>query len=187
MALDTLIQRIAEDAEKERAEILARAESEAAALIEQEREAGMREAEKIRERGEKEKARLREKIIAAAKREARMLITNAKEESIALCMDAIREKLRSLPGKEYRKIVEERIRRAADTTEGMYMIATRKEDREIAKKLGIDVKGERDGIGGVILRSADGSMEIDLTFDFMLENERDTIRRMIARTLLEKP
>ena len=66
------------------------------------------------------------------------------------------------------------------------MIATRKEDRSIAQKLGIEVKGEREGIGGVILKSADGRMEIDLTFDFMLESERDTIRRMIARKLLEQ-
>lgn len=186
MALDTLIQRIAEEAEKEKAEILARAESEAAAIISQAKAEGRQEAEKIRERGEKERARLREKILAAARREARMHITNAKEESIALCMEAIKDKMRALTGGEYQKIVEERIAQALDTTEGMYMIATRKEDRSIAQKLGIEVKGEREGIGGVILKSADGRMEIDLTFDFMLESERDTIRRMIARKLLEQ-
>ena len=183
MALENLLQKIKEEAKEEIDEIIGRAEKEAAEIIEETKEKGKKEAEKIKTQGEKEAKRVKEKILAAARRKARMEITNAKEELIQLCMEAIKEKLSKLDSKKYQKIVESMIKDAMKELKDFYIIATRKEDKKIAEKLGIEVKGEKKGIGGVIIKTKDGSKEMDLTFDFLLERKEEEIRIMIAKKL----
>ena len=42
------------------------------------------------------------------------------------------------------------------------------------------------GIGGIIAKSKDGSKEMDLTFDSMLERKEEEIRIAIAKKLFEE-
>ncbi|HHO57443.1 MAG TPA: hypothetical protein ENJ70_02700 [Thermoplasmatales archaeon] len=185
MAIEKLLARIEEDARKEIDEIIKAAEGEAKRIIEGAREEGKKEAEKITKKGKKEAERARDRIISAAKREARMMITNAKEEVIQQCLEIIREKMASLPSKEYKKIVEDMVKDAIKEGGDYVLFYSRKEDKKIAEKLNIDVEGKIDAIGGVVLKAKDGSKEIDLTFDFLLERKKEEIRIMIAEKLFE--
>jgi len=185
MAIEKLLARIEEDARKEIDEIIKAAEGEAKRIIEGAREEGKKEAEKITKKGKKEAERARDRIISAAKREARMMITNAKEEVIQQCLEIIREKMASMPSKEYKKIVEDMVKDAIEEGGDYVLFYSRKEDKKIAEKLNIDVGGEIDAIGGVVLKAKDGSKEIDLTFDFLLERKKEEIRIMIAEKLFE--
>jgi len=183
MALENLIGRINEEAEKELEEIIGKAQREAEAIVKKEKEKGEMEAEKIRARGKRDAERAREKIFALYNRKARMEIANAKEEIIERCFEKIRNKLGSMDGKEYEKVME---KMAKETVKGMkefYIIGTRKEDKKIADKLNAEIKEMRKGIGGIIIKTEDGSKEIDLTFDFLLERKREEIRIKIAREL----
>ena len=183
MAIEQLIQTIREEAEKEVKEIIDSAEKEAKKIIEEAKKAGKKEAEKIKAQGEKEAKRTREKIIAAARRKARMEITNAKEEIIRLCIEEIRKRLQNLESKKYQKIVEGMIKDAMKEMRDFYIVATREEDEKIAEKLGIEVRGKEKGIGGVIIKTKDGSKEMDLTFDFLLDRKGEEIRIMIAKKI----
>ncbi len=183
MALEKLIQKIKEEAEKEIKEIIQKAEEEAREVIEKEKEKGRKEAEKIRTRGEKEAERQKEKILASARRKAKAYIIQAKEEIIQKCFDEMVNILREMDGKTYEQFMEKEIKEAMKEIEDGYIISTRKEDEKIAKKLGLEVKGKTEGIGGVILKSKDGKKEIDLTFDFMLERKKEEIRIKIAEKL----
>ncbi|KAA0015061.1 hypothetical protein B6U81_02415 [Thermoplasmatales archaeon ex4484_30] len=183
MALEELIHRIKEEAEKEIEEIIQRAEEEAKRIIEEEKEKGRKEAEKIEKQGKKEAERLKEKILASARRKAKAYIIQAKEEIINECFNEIANKLRKMDGKSYEKFMEKKLKEAIKEIEDGYIVSTRKEDEKIAKKLGLEVKGKTEGIGGVILKSRDGRKEMDLTFDFMLEKEREEIRIKIAEKL----
>ena len=185
MAIEKLLARIEEDARKEIDEIIKAAEGEAKRIIEGAREEGKKEAEKITKKGKKEAERARDRIISAANREARMMITNAKEEVIQQCLEIIREKMASMPSKEYKKIVEDMVKDAIEEGGDYVLFYSRKEDKKIAEKLNIDVEGEIDAIGGVVLKAKDGSKEIDLTFDFLLERKKEEIRIMIAEKLFE--
>jgi len=115
-----------------------------------------------------------------------MEITNAKEEIIQKCMEEIRKKLQEMGGKKYRKIVEELIKRAKREMKDFYIVATREEDKKIAEKMGVEVKTMKKGIGGIIAKSKDGSKEMDLTFDSMLERKEEEIRIAIAKKLFEE-
>ena len=146
-------------------------------------EEARKEAEKIEKQGKKEAERLKEKILASARRKAKAYIIQAKEEIINECFNEIANKLRKMDGKSYEKFMEKKLKEAIKEIEDGYIVSTRKEDEKIAKKLGLEVKGKTEGIGGVILKSRDGRKEMDLTFDFMLEKEREEIRIKIAEKL----
>ncbi|MCD6330814.1 MAG: V-type ATP synthase subunit E, partial [Thermoplasmata archaeon] len=99
------------------------------------------------------------------------------------CYEKVKEKLKKLDSKEYKKIIEKELKKALKEIKEGYVMISRKEDEEIAKKYSLEVKGKIDCLGGMILKSKDGSKEIDLTFDFLLERKKDEIRIEIARNL----
>ena len=101
-------------------------------------------------------------------------------------MHKIKNKLGELESKKYQKIVEKMLKDAMKELKNFYIIATREEDKKIAKKLDVEVIGERKGIGGIIIKTRDGSKEMDLTFDFMLERKKEEIRIMIAKKLFRE-
>ncbi|MEM2509188.1 MAG: V-type ATP synthase subunit E family protein [Candidatus Thermoplasmatota archaeon] len=98
-------------------------------------------------------------------------------------MEKIVEKLKMLDGKKYSNFVEKNLTLAMKEIKDGYILFTRDEDIKIAKKFGIEAKEKIDGIGGVILKSRDGKKEIDLTFDFLIEKNREDIRINIAKKI----
>ncbi|MEM1513871.1 MAG: V-type ATP synthase subunit E [Candidatus Thermoplasmatota archaeon] len=183
MTLEKLMQRIKEEADREIEEIIARAEEEAKKIIEEEKKKGMEEAEKISLHAKKEAEKISEKILSNARRKAKLYETNVKEEIIQECMEKIVEKLKMLDGKKYSNFVEKNLTLAMKEIKDGYILFTRDEDIKIAKKFGIEAKEKIDGIGGVILKSRDGKKEIDLTFDFLIEKNREDIRINIAKKI----
>ncbi|MEM2935055.1 MAG: V-type ATP synthase subunit E [Candidatus Thermoplasmatota archaeon] len=183
MTLEKLMQRIKEEADREIGEIIARAEEEAKKIIEEEEKKGMEEAEKIKANAIKEAEKIKEKILSNARRKARVHETSAKEEVINECMKKVVEKLKKMDGKKYSNFVEKNLEIALKEIKDGYILFTRDEDVKIAKKFGIETKEKIDGIGGVILRSKDGKKEIDLTFNFLIEKNREEMRIKIAKKL----
>lgn len=183
MALDTLIQRIKDDANREVSTIIEQAETEAADILKRSNEQSLEIVTTSHEKAERNRLREHERILAAARREARMYTTNAKEDLIAQCMNEIRNRLQNLSGKDYRIYVHSLLKEASPFLHGLNLVGTRKEDRAIAEQHGLDFKGTCPGIGGVRLRSDDHAVEIDLTFDFLLEQKKEELRILIARHL----
>jgi vacuolar-type H+-ATPase subunit E/Vma4 len=183
MTLEKLMERIREEADREIEEIIARAEEEAKKIIEEEKKRGIEEAEKIETHAVKEAEKIKERILSNARRKARVNETGAKEEMINECMKKVVEKLKKMDGKKYSNFVEKNLEVATKEIKDGYILFTRDEDIKIAKKFGIDAKEKINGIGGVILRSKDGKKEIDLTFDFLIEKNREEMRIKIAKKL----
>ena len=183
MTLEKLLERIKEEADREIDEIISTAEREAEKIIEEEKNRAMEEVKKIEDDTEKEKEKIKEKILSSARRKARIQITNAKEEIIQECLQKIVEKLKKLDGKRYEKFVEKKIELAMKEIRDGYILFTRDEDIKIAKKMGIEAREKINGIGGVIFRSNDGKKEMDLTFDFLIEKNKEDLRIKIAKKL----
>ncbi len=183
MTLEKLMQRIKEEANKEIEEIVLHAEEEGKRIIEEERKKGKEEAKRIEENAIKEIEKEREKILANARRMAKMHIINAKEEIIQECIKEIVDKLKNLDGAKYKNFVKKNIENAMEEIKEGYILFTKDGDLKIAKKIGIEARERIKGIGGVIVRSKDGKKEIDLTFDFLIEKNRENIRIKIAKKL----
>ena len=168
MAIEDLIQEIKSNAKAEVESIIKKANEE---------------AEEIIKKAEKEAKTTKGRILAMARRNANKYIIEAKEKLINECIEEIKKELKKLPSRQYKKFIEKILKEAIKEMKDGYILASRKEDEEIAKKMGIEVKGKIDAIGGVIIKSKDGSKEINSTFDALLERRRDEIRIKIAEKL----
>ena len=168
MAIKDLIQEIKSNAKAEVESIIKKANEE---------------AEEIIKKAEKEAKTTKGRILAMARRNANKYIIEAKEKLINECIEEIKKELKKLPSRQYKKFIEKILKEAIKEMKDGYILASRKEDEEIAKKMGIEVKGKIDAIGGVIIKSKDGSKEINSTFDALLERRRDEIRIKIAEKL----
>lgn len=185
MALDILIQRISDEANREASAIVKQAEAEAADILKQSKEQTTEMITSIHQKGEKNRLRVQERILAAARREARMCLTNAKEEIITECVEAVKNRLKHLPTKDYKKYVNSMLKNATTNLQDMYLIGTRKEDSAIAEQHNLDYKGTQPGIGGVRLISNDNAIEVDLTFASLLKQKKNELRILISRNLFE--
>ena len=183
MALEKLIQRIESDAENEANDIIEKARKEAEEIISEAKKKAKKEAKEIESRGEKEAARLREKMLASARRKAREMEIRAKEEVIQECIEKAKEKLKKLKGKKYEAAVKKFIEEGKKTLGDCVVVPSRGQDKKIAEKMGIKVEGKVDSIGGVILKSKDGSREIDNTFESIMERKLGELRIAIANEL----
>ena len=168
MAIKDLIQEIKSNAKAEVESIIKKANEE---------------AEEIIKKAEKEAKTTKGRILAMARRNANKYIIETKEKLINECIEEIKKELKKLPSRQYKKFIEKILKDAIKEMKDGYILASRKEDEEIAKKMGIEVKGKIDAIGGVIIKSKDGSKEINSTFDALLERRRDEIRIKIAEKL----
>ncbi len=183
MAIQDLIQEIKNQADKEIDEIINEAKEEAKKIINEARNKAKEEAKKIEANGQKQASIVKGKILAMARRKANKHIIEAKEMVIQECIDEAKKELKNLKGKKYENFVEKSIKEAMNELKDCYILASRKDDEKIAKKIGIEARGKINAIGGVIIKSKDGSKEIDATFDFLLEKKKEEIRIKIAEKL----
>ena len=111
-------------------------------------------------------------------------IMNAREEVIELCFSKAHHELSVLKGKNYEKIVKNLIMDGLKKLGGKGSIITsRAADKTIAKELGLSVVGRVEKTGGVIIKSTNGKVTLDYTFDGILEREKGKIRRKVGKIL----
>ena len=63
------------------------------------------------------------------------------------------------------------------------VIITRDIDKQIAKDLHLEVTGNVEASGGIMLKSGDGRITLDHTFDGILKREKDQIRIKVGKLL----
>jgi len=159
------------------------ARKEAEEIISEAKKKAEKEAKEIEAKGEKEAVRLKEKTLASARRKAREMEMRAKEEVIQKCIEEAKEKLKKLKGKRYEAAVKKFIEEGKRSLGECVVVPSREQDRKIAEKMGIKVEGKVDSIGGVIIKSKDGSREIDDTFESIMERKIGELRIAIANEL----
>ena len=185
MALEKLLQRIESDAEKETNDIIEKARKEAEEIIREAKKKARKEAAEAEARGRKDAERLKEKMLASARRKAREMEIQAKEEAIQECLEKAKEELGKLKGKKYEAVVKKFIEEGRKALGDCIVVPSREQDRKIAEKMGIETEGNVKSIGGVIIRSRDGSREIDSTFESIMERKLGELRILIANELFQ--
>lgn len=186
MSLEQLISQIEEDADKKAAEIIEKARKEAEEIIASAKKEAKKKAEEIKREGEKAVERVREKILAATRRETRALKIQSKEKVIQECFENARECLKKMKGKEYERIVSHLMEEGKKTLGGCIVIPSRNEDKKIASRLGLETQGSTTASGGIIMKSKDGSKELNYTFDALLEMHKEKLRIVIAGVLFKE-
>ncbi len=186
MSLESLIERIEHDASHQAEQIIAEAEQRADQIIREAREQAEKEAEDIRMQGEKQATRVRDKTLAVARRKAREARRQAKEQVMQDCLREIRRHLAEVNGDAYETHVRRSIQQGKKRFGDCTVLVSRDTDKDIAASLDVPVEGNIDSIGGVVIQSADGSRQLDETFESIMERRMGDIRILMAEHLFEE-
>lgn len=184
MSAEKIIQKIKSDAEAQAKEVLMQAEKEASSLLEQAKADAKLKADQILEDGKAKAENEKKILLSQANQELKRKTLEAKEEVIAQCFSMAKEELKGLSGPRYKKIVKKLIEEGVYPIDGKAIVlVTRPEDKEVAKSLGIEVAGQTEGLGGVIVKSKDGRVTVDNTFDGILKRKYYEIRVEVGKLL----
>ena len=193
---------ILREAEEKAAGVIREAERERAMLLDSARmsakEEGEREVEEALARGRQ----VYEELMAKGRVEAKKEVLQKKEELIAGVFKSAEEKLRAhVRSKQYEKDL---LRIAVDACgklgSGGAIIRANQRDLELLKRFAGEMERELSGggktvrisfgepiqtIGGVVVSSPDGKVEIDETFEGRIRREFEVLRVKVAKVLFE--
>lgn len=196
---EKIIHKIGEDTEAKAKAIINEAEGKARAIISE----AERKTAEIRSgivgRGEREAEQERQRILANAKLRERKAKLDAKEEVIKEAFTLAEEKLKgATSGKEYQAVLKSFLQEAVASLEGGSLVVLgRKEDARvlgeilpaIAKESGANLKLSAETVntsGGVIVKTEDGRVEVNNTFETRLARLRDDLRPAVSKILFEE-
>jgi len=184
MTAEKILEQIKKDSEKEINQILKEAEKQTASIIDIARKEAEVESEKILSRGKNQSENIKKILVSKASQDAKRGAMKAREKIIEECFTKAYQKLSEISGKEYKKIVTNLTEKGLKKLSGNCLaIVSKDEDKEIAKNLGLKVIGSVDASGGIILKSDDGQITLDNTFDGILERKKDRIRIKVGKLL----
>lgn len=208
MSLDGVQKIIAEidkSSEKQVSEVLSESKQKADAVLNDARKKAEAEAGAIISRGEQESRRESQRILAEARIKARREKVKAQEEVVNLAFKSARESMQKMAegkGADYTKVLEELIKESvlSSSAEALEVLFDSRDKglvsddslNKIAQEAGSELEmtitlsasaEELSCLGGVVVRSADGKVRIDNTFEARIDRFRDNIRTLVAKEL----
>jgi len=169
MGLDRVVKDISDKAEAEGREILARAQSEAAAI----KKDAEGEAKRIHEaemvRADNSIAKLRQRELSSAKLDIKKSKLNAEKDVLEDVRAELVKRISAMPKAKKVDILNKLINLARkDVPAGK--IFTNAGDAELVKGSGYEYGGNIKCAGGVVVTSADGSVNLDYTFESIMDD-----------------
>lgn len=187
MTAEKILEQIKKDSEKEINQILKEAEKQTASIIDIARKEAEIESEKILSRGKNQSENIKKILVSKATQDAKREIMKAREKIIEECFAKAQRRLSALKEAEYKKIVANLMEDGRKKLDGQCTIVVSRDiDRKIAKSMGLKVTGTVEASGGVILKSGDGGINLDNTFEGILKRKKDEIRIKVGKLLFSK-
>ncbi|MEF8878970.1 MAG: V-type ATP synthase subunit E family protein [Candidatus Thermoplasmatota archaeon] len=184
MSAEKIIEKIKKDSQRKTQEIINDAEQQAEEIKQKAKDEAKKQAEQIISNGEKKSKNIERINESKANQENKKKILDAKEEIINQCFQKAKEKLADLTEEEYKKIVKSYIengKKQLDDNAKAWI--SRDVDKKIVEQEDIEVEKKIDAIGGIILKSADGKLTLDYTFENILQRDKDRLRVKIGKKL----
>lgn len=200
--IDKIIARIKKDSEQKAEEILAGAKAETDEILSDAKKEAEKRKKWLVQKGEREALQEKQRIISDARLKARKLEWRVKEELIAQVMNDAKQRIRKVKeggfqGKDYSVILCDLIKEAAMSAGGGDLEVLLSEDEgkyvsqcdldEIAEEVGktciVLSDGTLTGLGGVIIKTKDGRIEVNNTFEKRIERHSSTLRAEIVKVL----
>lgn len=184
MTAEKIIEQIKKDSEKQIEEILKAAEKQANSIINTAKKEAEIESEKILSEGKKQSETIKKILVSKAHQDVKREIMKVQENIIEECFTKAQHKLSTLNKEEYKKIVNKLMDDGCKKLGGQCtVVVSRDIDKKIAENMGLKIIGTMEVSGGVILKSGDGKITLDNTFDGILKREKDRIRIKVGKLL----
>ena len=184
MTAEKIIEQINKDSEKEIKQILKEAENQAASIINDAKQEAEQESDKILSEGRQQSENIKKILISKANQDAKREEMKARENIIELCFSKAHHHLSMLKGTEYERLVKKLIEDGRKKLgEKSLLLVSREAGKKIAEGLDLQIDGYVEASGGVVLKSSDGRIILDHTFDGILEREKDKMRIKVGALL----
>jgi len=184
MSAEKIIEQIKKDSQKEIKQILKEAEKQSTKIINAVKQEAEQESEKILSNGKRQSEHIKKILISKTNRDVKRKIMKARENIIEECFEKAHHKLTELSNNEYEKIVSRLINKGIKKIgEECTILAPRNIDKKVAEKLKVKVTGKTKATGGIIIKSSDGRITLDNTFEGVLKREKDQIRIKVGKLL----
>jgi len=184
MTAEKIIEQIEKDTDLEISKIKKDAEDQAKNIIINAKKESEEEIKKILSLGKIKSENIKKIKISKANQDIKREIMNAREKVIKKCFSKAHHELSILKGKNYEKIVKKLVKDGTKKiSRKCLLLISRAADKTIAEDLGLSVVGRVEKTGGVIIKSVDGKVTLDYTFDGILEREKGKIRRKVGKIL----
>jgi len=187
--VDRIIERIKKESESKVKEILDSASNEVKNIRKRNEKETKKMVEKIKQEYEKEAVVIRNTIISGAKIESKRIQLDAREDIINECFRRSEKKLANIEGKEYEKFLNRSIKEGVDIVgKNAVTECTEKDSRAVKKiasvlNVAVDEKF-LNNTGGVVIKSKDGKIRVDNTFEGILSRNKELLRKELAEILL---
>ncbi len=203
-----IIEEIEKSTEKKVSELLSEAKEKVGAVLDDARKKASDEESAILARGEQEARRESQRILAEARIKARREQVKAQEEVVQKSFDTARKTLlkmadeKKAAGIEYRDVLERLIRESTVSSgiQSLEVLVNPRDQglvsqdvlsriaaqagKELGMTMSLRVSDEPLAcMGGVVVRSADGKVRVENTFESRIERFREAIRTQVAKEL----
>jgi len=167
---------VMQEAEREQEKILDEAKARAKELIEQKKTLGRMQAKEV-------SVELR----ASAMLQAKRIESEAREEVVEKVFQEVKSELEeAAKGGSYEKIFDSLVKQAIKALgEKEFVLKCNARDKKLASKYG-QVAAAIDAIGGVAVAKTDGSIQINNTFEALLEENEEKIKQKAFEELFGK-
>jgi len=164
------VQMLESEYSEKKAEVAKRTEEQKAYIL----QSSKKEAE-----GAAQRERI--KIGGAAKLQAKKMMFDATEKMLETNISGLKQVLASYAGSEdYNKMLSRMVSYSTKRLGPKISVRCRPADAPTLKRLGVEVSSSDLGsVGGFKATSADGTLELDLTFEELLRVREDTARALI--------
>ena len=184
MSAEKIINQIKKDSEKEVKQILSEAEKQAKDIRDTAKLEAKKEAESILEKGKKDSDNHKKILVSKANQDVKRDLMNTREKIIDDCFTKAHHELSILKGKRYEDLVSKLISDGQKKLgNDISILVARTGDKSFVSKQGLNVGGMHEASGGVVIKSADGKVTLDNTFDGILKREKNKIRIKVGKLL----
>ena len=202
---DKIVSSIMSEAQEKADVIIQDANAEASAVTAKAEKSAEAERIKIQDNGKKQSDMRYQQIISEAKMNARRAELGAKEEVIEAAFSKATDELKDIASSnsdEYKDSLSKMIKEAADEIGGNnFVIQLNEADTEIMKgqlkesssddssfqveDITFEIGEPIDAIGGVILKTSNGDIEVNNTIEARLERYKSVLRSEVANILFK--
>lgn len=178
MSLEKLKQEVLAQAEKQAESITAEAEREQEKILQEAKEKAKSVVSEKQKLGEAQAKELGVELKASSLLQAKRIESEAKEEIVESVLGEVKRELeRTAKTKQYEKIFETLAKQAIRALgEKEFVLKANARDKKLALKYG-RFAGAIPTAGGVIAAKADGTIQINNTFEALLEEHEERLKR----------
>lgn len=186
--INRIIERIKNESEAKVKEIMDNANNEVKNIRKRNEKETRKIVEKIEQEYEKGAVVIRNTIISGAKIESKRIQLYAREDIINECFRRSEKKLANMEEKEYEKFLNRSIMEGFDVVGKNAVAGSAEKDSGIVKKIAsvlniaVDEKF-LNSTGGVVIKSKDGKIRVDNTFEGILSRNKERLRKDVAEIL----